>query len=458
MNRRTFLSGVSAAPLLSGQAPSQDYTPVGDRPPNILFLLFDKCRTDAIGAYGERAAHTPNLDFLAETGVRFNNCYAPQALCGPTRASILTGSYSHVHGLKRNVYPHSPGPSNSTYQEPIIDPFRDQRFRLWDNFAFYLNNAGYATGHIGKWHLGPANPGFFDYWKSFNSLLLHWIGEPHQSRYRPDVHTDQGLRFLDDHADEPFFLYQSYYSPHEPSDPPKDFLKHYEGQSHAGYYGSVSALDWNVGRILDKLREKDVLDDTMIIFTTEHGRAWTERPGSVEGMCTSYDDAARIPLMIRYPKRLPSGKVWQSGVSSVDIMPTILDAAGIVPIMGAYGNDFRPVLHGRSLLREVNEGRDNWSRPIMIQNVPQRAIDNALYEERGLRSEQFKIILRKYGVRPVRRPGELYDMKADPSETRNIWDSSRSTVKEMASKVRDWGEEHDDDLSIELGTWAMENA
>ena len=458
MNRRTFLSGVSAAPLISGQALGQDYAPVGERPPNILFLLFDKCRTDAIGAYDERDVHTPNLDFLAETGVRFNNCYAPQALCGPTRASILTGSYSHVHGLKRNVYPHSPGASNSTYQEPIIDPFRDQRFRLWDNFAFYLNNAGYATGHIGKWHLGPANPGFFDYWKSFNSLLLHWIGEPHQSRYRPDVHTDQGLRFLDDHDDEPFFLYQSYYSPHEPSDPPKHFLKHYEGQNHAGYYGSVSALDWNVGRILDRLREKDVLDDTMIIFTTEHGRAWTERPGSVEGMTTSYDDAARIPLMIRYPKRLPSGKVWQSGVSSVDLMPTILDAAGIVPIMGAYGNDFRPVLHGRSLFEEVNEGRDDWSRPIMIQNVPQQGIDNAYYEERGLRTEQFKIILRKYRVRPVRRPGELYDMKADPAETRNLWDSARSTVKEMASKVRDWGEEYDDDLSIDLGTWAMENA
>jgi hypothetical protein len=134
------------------------------------------------------------------------------------------------------------------------------------------------------------------------------------------------------------------------------------------------------------------------------------------------------------------------------------DAAGIVPIMGAYGNDFRPVIHGRSLFEEVNEGHDDWSRPIMIQNVPQQGIDNAYYEERGLRSEQFKIILRKYGVRPVRRPGELYDMKADPGETRNLWDSARSTVKEMALKVRDWGEEYDDDLSIDLGSWAMENA
>ena len=460
MDRRTFLSGVAATPVAGAQASAQSNTGANDRPPNILFLLFDKCRSDAIGAYGERDVHTPNLDFLAETGVRFANCYTPQAVCGPARASILTGSYPHIHGVKRNVYPHSPGPSNSTYQEPIADPFRDGRFRLWDNFPFFLNASGYATGHIGKWHLGPANPGFFDYWKSFNSLLLHWIGEPHNSRYRPDVHTDQGIRFIERHADEPFFLYQSYYSPHEPSDPPKQFLEHYRGQEHAGYYGSVTALDWNVGRILDSLREQDLLDDTMIIFSTEHGRTWIDRPGTTEGMCIPYDDAARVPLIVRYPKRLPQGKVWQSGVSLVDLMPTILDAAGIGTSIGAHGNRFRPVLHGKSLFDVVGSGRDDWSRPIMIQNVPQRAIDGAFYEERALRTEQHKLVLRKFGSRPVFRPGELYDMKADSGETRNLYGSAshRATVVELAGKVKQWGLETDDPLSVELGEWAAGNA
>ena len=149
---------------------------------------------------------------------------------GPARAALLTGSYPHLHGLRKNVYEEHPGVLYLTYQEVIPDPFRDTRFKSWDNFAHFLNVSGHATGHIGKWHLGPANPGFFDYWKGFNSVLLHWIGAPHNSRYRPDVQTEQGIHFIEDHKDEPFFLYQSYYSPHEPNDPPKRFLEQYEGQ------------------------------------------------------------------------------------------------------------------------------------------------------------------------------------------------------------------------------------
>ena len=103
----------------------------------------------------------------------------------------------------------------------MIDPFRDARFRLWDNFVYYLSNAGYATACIGKWHLGPGNPGFFDTFKAFNSLLRHWVGEPHKSAYRPDLETDEGIRFIEANAGRPWFLYQSYYAPHEPLDPPK---------------------------------------------------------------------------------------------------------------------------------------------------------------------------------------------------------------------------------------------
>ncbi len=281
MNRRAFLSQAAALPVAATSGWAQQTG--GEPPPNIVFFLFDKCRRDAIGCYGLRECHTPNLDYLAETGTRFDAAYVPQALCGPCRASILTGSYPHLHGLRKNVYEAHPGASYSTYQDVIPDPFRDNRFKLWDNFPHFLNASGYATAHIGKWHLGPANPGFFDYWKGFNSLLLHWIGEPHNSRFRPDVHTDQGIRFIERHRDEPFFLYQSYYSPHEPNDPPKRFLEPYEGQDHADYYASVSALDWNVGRVLDTLRKHDLLDKTLIIFTTEHGRSWIGPSGHARG-------------------------------------------------------------------------------------------------------------------------------------------------------------------------------
>jgi arylsulfatase A-like enzyme len=165
---------------------------------------------------------------------------------------------------------------------------------------------------------------------------------------------------------------------------------------------------------------------------------------------------AAPPATERAAAAAPAGKVWQSGVSSVDLMPTILDAAGVVPIMGAHGSDSRPIIHGRSLLAEVNGGRDDWNRPIMIQNVPQRAIDGAYYHERALRTERHKIILRKFDNRPVLRPGELYDMKADPAETRNLWDSAGPTVKQMAGLMAAWGEKYEDKLSVELGRWAAD--
>jgi arylsulfatase A-like enzyme len=156
---------------------------------------------------------------------------------------------------------------------------------------------------------------------------------------------------------------------------------------------------------------------------------------------------------------LRAGSVWRSGASSVDLMPTILDAAGIKPVMGAYGNEFRPLIHGRSLLAAAEQGLDEWDRPIMIQNLPQRAIDGAFYEERALRTGQHKIILRKFGSRPAFRPGELYDMRADPAEANNLYNASgqRGVVQRMAGLVKSWGEQHDDKLSVELGESAETN-
>ena len=427
------------------------------RPPNILFILFDKCRTDAVGCYGEKAVHTPNLDALAARGVRFANCFTPQALCGPARASILTGSYPHAHGLRRNVYPIPTTSVHSNYKESIADPFRDPRFRLWDNFPYLLDNAGYATAHIGKWHLGPPNPGFFDYWKSFNSLLRHWIGEPHQSRYRPDVHTDQGIRFMERHAQEPFFLYQSYYAPHEPLDPPRQFLEHYQGDERAPYYGTVSNLDWNVGRLVETLRRLGILDNTLIVATSDHGRVWGDRPGTEEGLCVAYEGSARVPLIMAHPGSLPQGTVWQSGVSLVDLMPTFLQAAGIQPVMGVRSYTKRLNLQGESLLERVSSGQDRWDRPIVIQNIPQEPIDGSLYDERALRTERYKLILRRFDTGASCRPGELYDLLEDPGERTNLYaGSSHSQIRqELAVTLRDWGKSSEDQVAVELADWVL---
>ena len=449
MQRRNFLWGTLSGALSAGSAQAQTSVSANEPdspPPNFVFILFDKCRRDAIGAYGRTDVHTPNLDRLAADGVRFDNCYAPQALCGPCRASIITGKYPHQHGMRKNTYPYDRSRSNNVYHEAIPDPFRDPRFDLWDNFPHFLNAAGYRTAHIGKWHLGEGNPGFFDVWKSFNSQLRHWIGTPHKSLYRPHVHTDSGIRFIEQNADRPFFLYQSYYSPHEPNDPPRRFFEPYQGKNveHEDYYASVTALDWDVGRLVGALRSKGILDRTFIIVSTEHGRTWVDRPGTLAGMSIAYDEAARLPLIMHCPRLLPKGVTWGSGVSMVDLMPTILHAANVY---GRLGEDYS----SRSLLPDLQAGRDEWKRTIVIQNISQKGIDGVLFEERALRTERWKLILRKFGARPKMRADELYDMRSDPGEKKNLYASRGDVVKRLAAQLRRWGEKHGDTLAAELG-------
>ncbi len=455
VNRRSFLSASGGLGLLgsasaAGQSSARAGSgrdPAGNQdPPNFLFILLDKCRRDAIGTYGRSDVHTPNIDQLAADGIRFDNCYAPQPLCGPCRASILTGKYPHEHGMRKNTYPYVPSGSNNVYQEPIPDPFADPRFDLWDNFPHFLNNAGYRTAHIGKWHLGERNPGFFDVWKSFNSQIHHWLGEPHKSRYRPTVQTDSAVEFIEENADRPFFLYQSYYSPHEPNNPPKRFHEPYEGKNveHEEYYASVTALDEEIGRMIDALRSSNVLDNTFVILTTEHGRTWIDRPGTLAGMSIAYDEAARLPLIMHYPRVLPAGVAWQSGVSSVDLMPTIMDAAGLY---GRLDRDYSD----RSLIADLVGGRDEWNREIVIQNISQKGIDGVLFEERAIRTERWKLILRDFQAWPRMRVDELYDMEDDPGETQNLVSARPDVVKELAERLATWGDEHEDALAVKLG-------
>jgi len=439
-SRRAFLGGAATAVLAAGRAKAAQST--SPRPPNVIVILFDMCRRDAIGCYGMQQVHTPNIDRLAATGVRFDNCYTPQALCGPARASIITGLHPHAHGVEKNVYP-TKGLDYDRFEDPLPNPFLDSRFRLWDNFPFLLLNAGYETAQIGKWHLGITNPGFFNTWKGFNSLLPHWIGKPHESEYRCDVQTDDALEFIERNASRRFFLYKSYYTPHVPNDPPKKFLEFYRGRRdpHIEYYATVTNLDWNVGRIIGALEKHKLLDNTFIILTTDHGRAWSERPGTRNGYCIAYDEAARIPLIMRYPALLPQGIVWRSGTSLVDLAPTILEAANIRPFPN----------HGRSLLGDIRAGKDEWTRPVVIENVSGKAIGGFLFRERAIRTKRWKMILRKFDA-GTDRADELYDLERDPGETRNQFSlpESQAVIQELAAMPRKWGEDTADPLAVEV--------
>jgi choline-sulfatase len=424
IRRRDFL-GAAAAALALGA------THLGARrrrdPPNVLFILTDQFRGDALGAAGNLPVHTPNLDRLARQGVRFSHAYCAQALCTPARATLLTGMYPHKHGLMGNVY-----------NVPTV--IGDPRYRLSENFPVLLKRAGYVTGYVGKWHLGEENPGFFDYWKGFNSLLQPWLGERQKSPYRSDVETDDGLRFLEQNRGRRFLLYQSYYPPHTPYTAPEKFYRYYEGKSlqPMEYYAAISAVDWNVGRLLDGLERLGLTDNTLVVFTSDHGETFGRRAFSKhKGVC--YEESAHIPLLMRHSTLLPHGKVWNAGVSSVDLMPTILSATGLpVP----------PGVQGQNLLDVVRRGRDRWEHPVFLQNIG----EGQAVIERAVRTGRWKLILRGLQAEPQWRMDDLYDLTRDPGETTNRFAESPATVTDLSRSLVNWGRQYDDEVAIRFAS------
>ena len=149
--------------------------------------------------------------------------------------------------------------------------------------------------------------------------------------------------------------------------------------------------------------------------------------------------------------------MWQSGVSLVDLMPTFLEAGGIQPVMGVRSYTQRLNLQGESLLERVASGRDQWDRPIVIQNIPQAPIDGSLYDERALRTERYKLILRQFDTGAAFRPGELYDLLEDPGERTNLYAASSHNMirQELATTLRDWGKNTEDQASIGLADWVL---
>jgi arylsulfatase A-like enzyme len=411
MQRREFLAlaGVAALPAATA-----------DRP-NILFLMADQFRADALGVSGNVWIRTPSLDRLARGGVHFTNAYTPQALCTPARASLLTGVYPHTTHLDHNLY-------------KVDNAFLLPEFKLQPNLPSLLREAGYRTGYIGKWHLGETNPGLFDYWNGYNSLQPHWLGKRYESIYRSDAETDDAARFLEQNRSSPFALFVSYYPPHTPYDPPRRYSAMYEGREHADYYGAVTAVDAAIGRVLEKLSSLALENRTFVSFTADHGETFGQRPGS-QNKTVCYEESARVPLLMRWPGQIPAGVKFAGGVTTLDLMPSILEAAGIkAPAR----------LQGHSRIGEVKRGKTGWSEPVFLENITQRDVEGKPSIERAVRTERWKLILRDHPR------SELYDLQADPAERNDLFGREPVKVKELARLILKWGEELKDPVAVGL--------
>ncbi len=383
MNRREFFKTTGAAALLPFWAtPSHgtearsanERTRTGVQRPNFVFILIDDLGWADLGCYGSAFYETPNIDRLAAQGMRFTDAYAACPVCSPTRASIVTGKYPARLGITQWI-----GASN----EPT--PYRHDLPLEEVTIAEALKEAGYATGFVGKWHLANRDEDRYKYYPDKQGFDVNiagdWSGSPPtyfypyergnrsletmppggtDGEYLTDRLTDESLKFLDAHRDRPFLLYLSHYAVHTPLQAKDEPTQRYrdkarrEGiaetsfkpvygkyrtrdvQNHPVYAAMIQSVDESVGRVMSKLLELDLQDNTIVIFMSDNGGLATvpsagptcNRPLR-SGKGWLYEGGIREPMLIKWPGVVKESSVCDVPVTSTDFYPTMLEMAGL---------------------------------------------------------------------------------------------------------------------------------
>jgi arylsulfatase A-like enzyme len=438
--------------------------------PNIIFVMTDDQQSRQMSCAGHPILQTPNMDRLANEGVRFENAFCTNSLCAPGRASVLTGCYSHVHGIRGN--------SEKRDEIEALDP-------SLPTFPRLLRQAGYRTGLFGKWHIRQ-NPADFDEWKVLPGQGVYFDpefienGERKQEHgYATDLTTDYALDFLRRSGDDkPFCLLYQHKAPHRPFTPaprhanlyndiewpkPETYDDDYatrplakeaadmkfenslagdyddlpRGLSAAAkkdwifnrfvkdHYRSVYGVDENLGQILEYLDVTGQAEDTVIIYTTDNGyflgeHGWYDKR-------FMYEPSLRTPFLVRYPRLPLKGHVEDRMVLNVDIAPTVLDLAGVDIPEQMQGESLAPLLRG--------DPPDDWRKSIFyayydnsweMKDIPPEERTDPSFKyftahrvspHRGVRTERYKLI--EY----YKEDGywELFDLQEDPNELKNLY-------------------------------------
>lgn len=450
--------------------------------PNIVLILTDDHAAHAISAYGSVVNTTPRIDEIADAGVRLDNCFCTNALCTPSRASILTGTYSHINGV--------------TTLETPIDASQP-------TFVSQLREAGYRTGIVGKWHMGEGpghDPQGFDYWavlrdqgEYFDPQILTEEGVEIVPGYATDVITDLSLNWLESlEGDEPWCLLIHHKAPHRPWEPdekhrgmysdtsiplPATFDDDYATRSSAAhraamriadhltltdlkvappegltyeqaavwkyqrymedYLACVASVDDNVGRVIDWLRERGQFADTLMMYTSDQGfflgdHGWFDKR-------FMYDESLRMPLVISCPSRIPvRNEPMTQIVTNVDFAQTILDAAGLRA---------HPRMQGVSIWPQLTDDLVAPTREAMYYRYFENDdINHHAFAHYGIRTERYKLIyfyndgMGLPGSSPHTYPPEweMYDLHSDPEELRNIYHDAEHYDTRERLKVDLW--------------------
>jgi uncharacterized sulfatase len=323
------------------------------RKPNIVIILADDLGFGDLGCYGHPKFKTPHLDKMASEGIRLRHFHSPSPYCAPSRAALLTGRYPLRHGLTNNPAPDG-GKQADALALSVSEVLLPQ----------LLKAAGYATGMIGKWHLGhqearflPTQRGFDEYFGILYSNDMRPVrvlrGEkvveyPVVQATLTDRYTEVALDFLVRNRNRPFFLYFAHAMPHKPLACSEGFYK----KSGEGLYADVMAeLDASVGKVLAKLKELGLDDNTLVIFTSDNGPWYGGSAGGLRGMKgTTWEGGYRVPCIARWPGRIPAGRTSDALGFLGDLCPTCLAAAGVASPKNVVldGRDMSPLLSGKA--------------------------------------------------------------------------------------------------------------
>jgi arylsulfatase A-like enzyme len=392
--------------------------------PNVIVFFTDQQRWDCSGLHGNPLDLMPNFDRMATHGTHVAQSFTCQPVCGPARSCLQTGQYATRTGVWRNGYTLKPDAKT---------------------MAYHFRAAGYSTGYIGKWHLSNHNivpeveRGGYEYWLGTNCLESEtdayytklYDGENKAVElpgYRVDAMTDAMIRYVDSHKREPFFLFSSFLEPHfqnhrDDYPAPVGYEERYRGRwvpadlatlggtthSHlAGYYGMVKRLDEALGRVNDALLSLGLLENTVVLFTSDHGCHFKTRNSEYKRSC--HESSIRVPTAL-YGGPFTSGGRIQKLVSLVDLPATLLDAAEI-PVPAE--------MQGRSILPLVKKTCDDWPEEVFVQISESQVA-------RAVRTERWKYCVSapdkdggKESSADVYKEESLYDLMADPFELRNL--------------------------------------
>jgi arylsulfatase len=447
-----------------------------DRPPNIVLIFTDDQGYGDLGSYGAKGFTTPNLDNLAKQGVRFTDFHVSQPVCSASRASLLTGCYANRIGIHGALGPNS---RHGIHTDEIT-------------IAELCKSKGYATGMVGKWHLGhhpqflPTRHGFDSYiglpysndmWPyhpeakkgTYPNLPLFENEKVIDAEITPEdqagltrMYTKRAVEFINSHKGRAFFLYVAHSMPHVPLFASDGF----RGKTQLGLYGDViQEIDWSTGEILKALDEHKLTDNTIVLFTSDNGPwlSYGNHAGSTgglrEGKGTVWEGGVRVPFIARMPGKIPAGSVCREPAMTIDIFPTIAGLIGAeLPKRKIDGKDIGPLLRGDPGAKCPHEAYFHYYATNELQAV--RSGKWKLMLPHTYRTMQGQTdgkdgLPGKYRQVKIEVP-MLFDLDADVGETKDVAAANPEVVKKLLGFAEAAREDMGDTLTKRMGAGSRE--